>query len=150
MTEVLKTPSDDASHRKEAVAAWLTIARLVSWAKREGAERLRPWGISLAQFDVIAQVGTHSGMTQQALAERTLSTQGNISQLLSGMLTRGLIQRQAEGRSKYLSLTEKGEALYRELVPFQEAWHAERFAVLTGEELAELLRVLRKLESFHE
>ena len=146
MTEVLETPNDNNMYRKEAVAAWLTMARLVNWAKREGTERLRPAGISLAQFDVIAQVGAHPGITQQVLAERTLSTQGNISQLLSGMLTHGLIQRKTEGRSKYLSLTEKGKMLYQELVPFQEAWHAERFAALTDEELADLLRVLRKLE----
>ena len=146
MTEVLKTPNDEDRYREEAVAAWLTMARLVNWAKREGAERLRPTGLSLAQFDVIAQVGAYPGITQQELAEKTLSTQGNISQLLNGMLAHGLIQRQTEGRSKYLSLTEKGRALYEELVPFQETWHAERFAALTDEELAELLRVLRKLE----
>ena len=146
MTKVLETPAQREARRKKAVATWLAIARLVGGAKRAGSERLKPHGVSLAQFDVIAQVGAHSGITQQELAEWTLSTQGNISQLLSGMVARGLVRRQTEGRRKCLELTEKGRALYEELVPFQEAWHAERFAALSDEELAELLRLVRKLE----
>ena len=148
MTKALETPEQDA-RRKKAITTWLTIARLVGEAKRAGTERLKPHGVSLAQFDVIAQVGAHPGITQQELAEQMLSTQGNISQLLSSMVTRGLVRRQAEGRRKCLNLTGKGRALYEELIPFQEAWHAERFAALTDEELAKLLRLVRKLEPSH-
>jgi len=35
-----------------------------------------------AQFDVLAQVGVASGMTQQELADALLVSKGNISQLL--------------------------------------------------------------------
>lgn len=131
------------------MTAWLKLAYLVNWTKRTGAERLRPWNLSPAQFDVIAQVGANKELVQQDLAERLLSTQGNVSQLLSGMEKRGLIRRRVAGRSNRLSLTPQGKALFYELVPYQEAWHAERFGALNPEEQSELLRLLEKLEQTH-
>ena len=131
------------------MTAWLELAYLVNWTKRAGAERLRPWNLSPAQFDVIAQIGTNEELVQQDLAERLLSTQGNISQLLGGMERRGLIHRKVVGRSNRLSLTAEGRSLYQELVPYQEAWHAERFTVLSEDEQNSLIRLLRKLEQTH-
>ena len=140
---------DKRKEGSQAVSAWLELAYLVNWTKRAGAERLRPWNLSPAQFDVIAQIGANEELVQQDLAERLLSTQGNISQLLNGMEKRGLIRRRVTGRSNRLSLTDRGRALYHELVPYQESWHSERFAVLSEEEQRELLRLLRKLEPTH-
>lgn len=145
----MNTEATERKEDRQAVTAWLELAYLVNWTKRAGAERLRPWNLSPAQFDVIAQVGANEELAQQNLAERLLSTQGNISQLLNGMEKRGLIHRRVAGRSNRLSLTGEGRALYHELVPYQEAWHAERFAVLSSEEQSELLRLLRKLEPTH-
>ncbi|ADI15505.1 MarR family winged helix-turn-helix transcriptional regulator [Truepera radiovictrix] len=140
------TPSQNATFRQPAVLAWLRMLRFVSRTQRLSAERLRGWGVSLAQFDVIAQVGADEGMTQGRLAERLLTTQGNVCQLLQGLEKRGLIERRPQGRTKQLFLSAAGRALFHDLVPAHEAWLPERFAALTPDEQGELSRLLRKLE----
>jgi DNA-binding MarR family transcriptional regulator len=144
MAELTRVPS--RTLRRPAVLTWVRMLRFVGRTQRAAAERLRRWGVSLAQFDVIAQVGADEGMTQGQLAERLLTTQGNACQLLQGLERRGLIERRAHGRSKQLFLSPKGKRLFNTVVPDHEAWLPERFAALTPAEQEQLLRLLRKLE----
>ena len=130
----------------EAVLAWMRLARVFQKVDRASAEHLRAWGLSLAQFDVIAQVGSAEGITQQELADKLLVTKGNICQLLDRLEQHGLIHRQQQGRVNHLSLTDAGQRLYQETVPAQEAFIAERFSTLAVEEQAQLLATLRKLD----
>ncbi|KPV52683.1 MarR family transcriptional regulator, partial [Kouleothrix aurantiaca] len=102
--------------------------------------------LNTAQFDVLAKVGAASNMTQQELASALLVTKGNISQLLSKMEHDGLVARRQEGRTNCLSLTERGQTLFQEVVPQQEAMIASLLAPLSDDEQAELLRLLRKLD----
>lgn len=132
--------------RSTALLAWLRLARLVARTHREGAERLKKHGLSNAQFDVIAQIGSADGPTQQELAERLLVTQGNVCQLLNGLEKNGVVERRRSGRSNHLYLTEAGQALFHDSVPDQESWQADRLAALDPDEQQELLRLLRKVE----
>ena len=124
----------------------MRLARIFQKVDRASAEALRPLGVSVAQFDVIAQLGAKEGLTQQELADALLVTKGNISQLLNRMEERGLIRRQQEGRTMRLFLTPSGNDLFATAVPAQEALIAERFAALTPDEQAQLLGLLRKLD----
>lgn len=126
--------------------AWLRLARVFQKVDRASATLLRPLGLSVAQFDVIAQLGAREGMTQQELADSLLVTKGNISQLLNRMEERGLIRRQQEGRAMRLSLTGDGEDLFARVVPAQGALITERFAGLNLVEQGQLLGLLRKLD----
>ena len=130
----------------EAVLVWMRLARVFQKVDRASAEHLRAWGLSLAQFDVIAQVGSAEGITQQELADKLLVTKGNICQLLDRLEQHGLIRRHQQGRVNHLFLTEASRHLYAEAVPAQEAFIAERFSALTTEEQAQLLGILRKLD----
>lgn len=132
--------------RRPPVLAWLRMARVFNKIDRCSAEQMRCKGISMAQFDVLAHVGSDEGMTQQQLADSLLVTKGNVCQLLDRMETSGLIERRQEGRANRLYLTEEGSRLYRELVPAHEDHIAAHFAVLTADEQSELLRILRKLD----
>jgi DNA-binding MarR family transcriptional regulator len=109
-------------------------------------ERLRPWDLSVAQFDVLAQVGAHDGLTQQQLAAALLVTKGNICQLLDRLERLGLVRRQQVGRANRLHLTDAGRALREQVVPAQETLVAERLAALTPDEQRTLLSLLRKLD----
>lgn len=124
----------------------MRLARVFQKVDRASAEHLRAWGLSIAQFDVIAQVGSAEGITQQELADKLLVTKGNICQLLDRMEQHGLIRRQQEGRVKHLFLTDAGTRLYQQAVPAQEAFISEQFAALAPEEQAQLLTLLRKLD----
>lgn len=134
------------AYRKEAFAAWLRIARFFKRSERSGAERLKAWDISIPQSEIIGHVGGANDIIQQDLAERLLSTQGNISQLLQGLEQRDLIRRRKQGRTNRVSLKEKGKRLHEEVTPAMILWHASQFDALSNAELKELLRLLRKLD----
>jgi DNA-binding MarR family transcriptional regulator len=106
------------------------------------------FGLSVAQFDVIAQIGANQGLTQQELAQALLVTKGNVCQLLDRLEQRGLIERRpaGTGRSNRLYLTKEGQRLYDVAVPAQEQMIATRFAALTDDEQQTLLHLLRKLD----
>jgi DNA-binding MarR family transcriptional regulator len=132
--------------RQPAVLAWLRLARVFQKIDARSERFFRSEELNTAQFDVLAKVGAASGMTQQELADALLVTKGNISQLLARMEQDGLIARRQEGRTNCLSLTEQGQALFRRVVPRQEALIADLLAPLSADEQHELLRLLRKLD----
>ena len=126
--------------------AWVRLARVYHQIDRASAELLRRWDLSVAQFDVLAQVGAREGLTQQELADHLLVTKGNISQLLARMERRGLVLRTQDGRALTLSLTAEGRSLRDAVVPAQEALIAARLAPLDLAELRAVSSALRALD----
>jgi MarR family transcriptional regulator, 2-MHQ and catechol-resistance regulon repressor len=120
--------------------------RVYQKVDRASGEQLKGWGLSGAQFDVLAHVGASEGMTQQELADSLLVTKGNVCQLLDKLEGRGLISRRQEGRANRLFLTEAGRRVFDEVVPAHEAVIADRFSVLSGEEQARLHELLRRFD----
>ena len=145
-TETRTTTETRGSLRQLGVLAWLRMARVYQRIERESARSLDAWDLSLAQFDVLAQVGATEGLSQQELAEALLVTKGNVSQLVAKMERRGLLARSQEGRTLCLSLTPAGRALYERVVAAHEQWVAQRMALLSPAELGHLSALLRKLD----
>jgi DNA-binding MarR family transcriptional regulator len=129
-----------------AVLAWLRLARVYQKIDRASFAAMRGRGLSLGQFDVLAQVGAHPGITQQGLADALLVTKGNVCQLLDRMEAADLLVRRQEGRTNRVSLTDAGRRLHDDLVPAQEALIAEKMAALDRPEQHNLLELLRKLD----
>lgn len=147
MTEVVDAePAGPSRGRWPAVVAWMRLVRIFQKVERISADHLRGWGLSPAQFDVLAHVGADEGMTQQELADSLLVTKGNVCQLLDRMERCQLIARRQEGRSNRLFLTETGHGLFDGVVPAQEDVIAAAFSRLTPEEQGQLLHLLRKLD----
>lgn len=134
------------SERSVAIPAWLRLARVFQKIDRVSIDNLRQWDLSVAQFDVLVQVGNTEGMTQQQLADQLLVTKGNVCQLLDRMEERGLLVRKQEGRSNRLYLTEKGRALRNETLPLQEQLIESIFAALPRAQQTTLLATLRRLD----
>jgi MarR family transcriptional regulator, 2-MHQ and catechol-resistance regulon repressor len=126
--------------------AWMRLARIFQRVERDSGERLRGWGLNVAQFDVLARVGASEGMTQQELADSLLVTKGNVCQLVDRMEGRGWISRRQEGRANRLFLTDEGRRLFDEVVPDHEALVEERFSALSRGEQEQLHELLRKLD----
>lgn len=141
-----EAPSAGKRAERTAVMAWLRLARVFQKVDRISAIAFATEGLSVAQFDVIAQLGQSEGITQQELANRLLVTKGNISQLVAKMERRGLISRAQVGRSNVLSLTEEGQRLFGVIIPAQEARITALFRTLTPSEQRDLLRLLRTLD----
>lgn len=142
------TPSPVAPVRTRvpAVLVWLRLARVFHRADHVLQEQLRGQGLSLAQFDVLAQAGRAEGQTQQELADSLLVTKGNVCQLLDRMQAAGLLERRPDGRVNRVFLTDAGRALYRALIPAHEALIAEQFSALSAEEQVHLLTLLRRVD----
>jgi DNA-binding MarR family transcriptional regulator len=132
--------------RRPAVLGWLRLMRVYQKVDRISNEHLKHWGLSVAQFDVLAHVGASEGMTQQELADSLLVTKGNVCQLVDKLEDRGLISRLHQGRANRLFLTDEGRRLFEQVVPEHEIAIAERFSVLSIEEQARLYELLRKFD----
>jgi DNA-binding MarR family transcriptional regulator len=143
----METSTSPTRTRHQAgVITWLRLARAYQKLERAAAADLRAWGLSVAQFDILAHVGGAEGITQQELSDSRVTTKGNLSQLLERMEADGLLCREREGRLKRVSLTEKGRRLFNEIVPPHEAFMARQFDCMSAEETATLTRLLRKLD----
>jgi DNA-binding MarR family transcriptional regulator len=124
---------------------WFRITRIYNQSIRESNQHLRKWKLSTAQFDILVQVGSYERLSQQELANKLFVTKGNITQLLSKMEGVGLIKREQEWKTKYLSLTEEGKEFFYEVVPKQEYFQASQFSNLNYKEKKQLLNLLRKI-----
>jgi DNA-binding MarR family transcriptional regulator len=138
--------TSDRQGAKAALGAWLRLVRVYQKIERASAEQFAAFGLTAAQFDILAQLGRAEGISQQELADRLLVTKGNISQLIGKMEERGLIFRCHAGRANALYLTEAGKQLREKIVPAEEARVAALFRALTSAERRTLLRLLRRLD----
>ncbi len=103
------------------------------------------WGLNLAQFEVLAHVGSKEGLTQGELADSLLVTRGNVVQMLDKMERSGLVLRRPEGRTNHVFLTTEGRSLYKEVVPSHEALVDDQLSALSEEEQGHLLELAGKL-----
>lgn len=140
--------SGDPGIRQPALVAWLRLARVYHRVDRLTAEHVRQHGLTVAQFDLLAQVGAHEGCSQQDVAKALLVTKGNIVQLLDRMEQRGLISRQPNptARGNRLFLTDLGRDLRDRVVPAQEALISGTFGDMPRADTEALARILRTLE----
>lgn len=130
------------------VRTWLYLVRAMAKVERRLAAQLETYGLTPAQFDVLAQLQRTSPIVQQQLADRLLVTKGNVVGLLNRMERDGLVMRRPhpeDGRAYLVSLTERGTALADRVVPEHEALIAACLGVLTLEDRRSLHDVLRKL-----
>jgi polyisoprenoid-binding protein YceI/DNA-binding MarR family transcriptional regulator len=135
-----------ASRPSAAVLTWLRLVRVFQQVDQLTVEHLRRWRLSVAQFDLLAQVGRSEGLTQQRLADALFVTKGNVCQLLDRMEADGLLRRCQVGRSKQLFLTDAGRRLFAEVVPAQEQLLNRLFAGISETDQRQLAQQLR---NFH-
>ena len=128
------------------VVAWMRLARVFQKVERASSDHLRTWGLSLAQFDVLAQVGAAEGASQQQLARSLLVTKGNVAQLLNRMEADGLIERRQVGRCNHLYLTDRGRDTYARVVPAQQEMITRLFSRLPDCDCRALRDTLRTLD----
>ncbi|MET1032604.1 MarR family winged helix-turn-helix transcriptional regulator [Domibacillus tundrae] len=130
-----------------SILAWFRLSRFYNESIRQSNQHLKKWGLSIAQFDILAQVGANERICQQDLAEKLLVTKGNMTHMLSKMEGIGWIQREREWKTKYITLTEEGRTLLDNVLPAQEQFQANQFGKLSMEEKKQLHELLKKLQS---
>lgn len=129
----------------------LVEAYLAFW--REDSRHIRSMHLTPSQFDVIATLGDTEGMTCSDLSARTLVTKGTLTGVLDRLAAKGLILRDAvagDRRCIKISLTDKGEALFRKTFAAHASFLRPRFEQALTKKEAEQLRalLLRVRDSF--
>lgn len=138
-----------AGLRQVGVLAWLHLARIFNKMQQREAEHLRPYRLTVPQFDVLAQVHGQPGMSQSMLAARLFVTKGNVCGLIDRLTAAGLIERQTDAvdrRTNRLFLTTAGEELARKVVPAHEDFIQQQMAQLPDGDQQALRGLLRRLD----
>lgn len=105
-------------------------------------------GLSIPQWRLMA-VLAEGPLSPQAIVARTAMDKVTVSRAAQGMLTRHLVARTAsesDGRSHTLALTETGRRLHAEISPLALAYEAALLTGLAPAEVAQLKRLLQRLE----
>lgn len=107
------------------------------------------FGLSIPQWRLMA-VLAEGGLTPQAIVARTAMDKVTVSRAANGLEGRHLISRTAsksDGRSHVLALTETGRRLHAEIAPLALAYEAALLTGLAPAEVAQMKRLLQRLEA---
>ena len=132
----------------QALTAYVKLNRATRAVLGAVEPRLLAHDLTLTQLGVLEAILHLGPLTQRDLARKVLTSPANLTDLLTKLATRGLIQREpvpTDRRTTRIRLTPQGDAFIRALFPLHAADIARTFACLDARELAELDRLLRKL-----
>lgn len=107
------------------------------------------FGLSIPQWRLICVLAEDRALTQGQIVARTVMDKVTVSRAAQGLLGRRLIARtdhQADARSHVLALTGEGRRLHAEISPLALAYEAALLAGLAPEEVAQLKRLLTRLQ----
>ena len=124
------------------------LAECLQGFERYSGESVRQYGLTHAQFDIIATLGNTSGMSYKELGERTLITKGTLTGVIERLEQKGLVLRERsldDKRSYFVRLTDSGDAVFRDVFPKVVAHGKQLFDGFSDAEFDEVDGALRKL-----
>jgi MarR family transcriptional regulator, organic hydroperoxide resistance regulator len=121
------------------------MVRVIHAVSQEGARRLAADGLTPAQFQLMAAIDARPGSLQQDLADGLGVTKGNVSMLVSRLVSAGLAERDPDGAAVNVRLTRRGTAVLRRLRPRQAEHLAAAFGALDDDELRTLAALVRRI-----
>jgi DNA-binding MarR family transcriptional regulator len=107
------------------------------------------FGLSIAEWRVMAVVGRFGTTTPSAVAERTDMDKVKVSRATASLVATGLLEQGPaphDGRARLLRLTRKGRTVHDGIVPLALALEAQLAAGLSDEEWSMLRSCLRRLQ----
>jgi MarR family 2-MHQ and catechol resistance regulon transcriptional repressor len=134
--------------REPALAVIREIVRTYQAFGDFSQSDIRRFGLTGPEFDVLATLGNQPGMTFKDIGENTLITKTTLTGVVDRLEQKGLVERRGcpeDRRCVRAVLTEKGDAMFREVFPEHVERLKERLAALTEEERDQALDVLGKV-----
>lgn len=122
--------------------------RAANAARNYASRTLRDAELSLTQFAVLEALYHLGPMSLSDIAQKVLTTGGNLTMVARNLEKQGLAKRQQspeDKRVQVLVLTPKGKSLIRQIFPRHAAAITEFLQVLSPEEQARLGEICRKL-----
>ena len=129
-----------------ASLTWTRLMRFSNQSNQLSDQFLKSFGLTTAQFDVLAQIYFFHPLTQSELAQKILITQGGISRMLARLEQEGYIIRKQDWKTKTIILSEQGTHIMEQAVPEQLKFQSSMFeGALSEEELKTLYSLLTKV-----
>lgn len=144
--KITRTPSSSAPGTR----TWLAVVRAYNLCDAVMSERLAALGVRIGEHEVLVNVATAPGLTQQELAARCFVAKSGVSMLLAQMESQRLVVREtdaADARAKRLFLSAKGEALARRCLEVQSEVVRAMAAPVSAAELATVADVMRRVSA---
>ena len=131
-----------------ALATYVRLMRAANSARSHASRHLGDSGLTLTQFAVLEALHHLGAMALSDIAEKVLTTGGNLTMVAGNLERDGLVMRQRspqDGRVQILALTPKGKSLMRRVFPIHAAAIREFMAALNAQELEQLGELCREL-----
>lgn len=126
---------------------WLRMMRFTHESNNLSNEFLKQFDLTTAQFDVLMQISLFEPVTQSELAKKVTVTQGGISRMLARLEREQLIMKEQDWKTKFISLTEKGNVLLNNAFDAQLAFQTSFFdESLTKEEQKTLYKLISRVQ----
>jgi DNA-binding MarR family transcriptional regulator len=125
-----------------------TLAKLM---ERNTTRMLADFGLSIAEWRVLAHLARHSTSTVRLLADQLFVDRAEASRAAASLIRRRYVKREdnpADRRSPRFSCTPKGVALFREITPLRERFHGSLIAQLTPDQVSGLEVATDRLTMF--
>ncbi|WP_312437754.1 MarR family transcriptional regulator [Janthinobacterium sp.] len=88
--------------------------------ERFSSDFVRQYGLTHAQFDIIATLGNTCGMPYKELGQKTLITKGTLTGVIERLEQKGLVRRERcphDKRSYSVRLSDEGEQVFHDVFP---------------------------------
>jgi MarR family 2-MHQ and catechol resistance regulon transcriptional repressor len=126
------------------------LAECMQMFEKNSSARLRAFGFTESQFDIIATLGNTAGMTCKELGEKTLITKGTLTGVLNRLDKKGLIERVQDDddrRQLLVKLTQAGEQTFADIFPKVVQQGRQNFSQYKEDDFLSLERELLKLKN---
>lgn len=143
-------PSSRPPPSPHGTQAWLAVVRAYNLCDAVMTARLAGLGVRIGEHEVLANLVTAPGITQQTLAARCFVAKSGVSMLLTQMEGEGLVRREADAadaRVKRLFLTAAGEALARRTLQVQAEVVRAMVEPATEAELDAMVDVMQRVSA---
>ena len=143
-------PAAPPGDTKLALRVHVRLASCRNLLMRESRRSVERWGLTLPQFDALAELGRASrgGFTFGELSSLLLVTSGNLTGIVDRLEAEGLVQREQgkeDRRIVRIVLTRKGRRLVDQITPLHAQDIDNALAFLPREELTALNELLGNL-----
>jgi len=141
-----------ANRGKQSLRLWLRLLACENLVESNVRSKLREhFNITLPQFDVLSEL-EHGGeaLTMSQLSDKLMVSNGNVTGVVDRLERDGYVRREpskVDRRVLYISLTTRGESLFRKMAAAHEQWVTELFMALSAGEIKALLGGLEKAKS---
>jgi MarR family 2-MHQ and catechol resistance regulon transcriptional repressor len=136
------------SQQRLALATYVRLMRAANTARTHASRHLGGTGLTLTQFAVLEALYHLGPMSLSDIAQKILTTGGNLTMVLGNLEKLGLAHRQKcpeDRRVLIVVLTAKGKAMIRKLFPDHAAAIVEFMGALSPAEQQQLGDLCRNL-----